>query len=172
VPNTYTKIASTTVGVLGASSITFSSIPSTYTDLVIKSSLRDSTASLANAGIRVIFNGSGAGYTMRSLYGNGFSGYSINETSASWVRVGQTPAATATSNTFSNDEIYIANYLTSNNKSVSADSVMENNATESYAYLVAGLWANSAAITSITLQSNSTSWVQYSSATLYGISKT
>jgi len=44
-PNTMTLIASSTVGAGGSTAITFSSIPSTYTDLVIKHSLRNNLAS-------------------------------------------------------------------------------------------------------------------------------
>lgn len=166
--NTFIKIASVTVGSGGASTITFSSIPSTYTDLVILSSLRDTNAIVGNAGIRVIFNGSGSGFSTRWIYGNGTTVLSTTD-SGGWIRVGQVPGANATANTFSNDYIYIPNYTSSNNKSLSADSVMENNATESYMTLTAGLWSNTAVITQVQLQSNSTAWAQYSSATLYGI---
>jgi hypothetical protein len=168
VPNTFIKIASVTVGSGGASTITFSSIPSTYTDLLIMTSLRDSAATVGNAGIRVIFNGSGSGFSTRWIFGTGVTANSTTD-SGGWIRVGQVPGSLATSNTFSNDCIYVPNYLSSNQKTLLGDSVMENNATESYSTLTAGLWSNTAAITQIELQSNSTAWVQYSTATLYGI---
>ncbi len=74
-------------------------------------------------------------------------------------------------NTFANGEIYIPNYTASVNKSVSIDSVTENNATSAIAALDAGLWANTAAITSINLNGNNGNFVQYSTAYLYGIVK-
>jgi len=76
----------------------------------------------------------------------------------------------ATANTFGSWEAYVPNYTLSNNKSVSLDSVMENNATAAEQNLVAGLWSNTAAITSIKLLPlNGTAFKQYSTATLYGI---
>jgi hypothetical protein len=169
--NTYDLIASVTVGSGGTSTITFSSIPGTYTDLVIKTSLRDTVASIANAGMRVIFNNSSTGYSRRTLYGNGTTVISDMETSVSWARVGQQPGANATANTFSSDEVYIPNFTISNGKSLGGDSVSENNATEAYTNIVAGYWANSATVTSISLQSNSAAWTQNSTAYLYGIKK-
>jgi hypothetical protein len=77
-----------------------------------------------------------------------------------------------TASTFSNGEFYIPNYASANNKSVSFDSVTENNkATDQILALNAGLWADSAAITSIKLEVNGGTYniSQYSSATLYGI---
>lgn len=170
-PTTYEAIATVTVGSGGASTITFSSIPQTYTDLVLLTSLRDTASTVGNAGIRVIFNGNSSGYSTRWIFGTGSTALSTTD-SGSWIRVGQQPGANATSNTFSNDFIYIPNYTVAVNKSISADSVGENNGTESYMTLTAGLWSNTAAITQIQLQSNSTSWAQHSTATLYGIKNT
>ena len=56
-----------------------------------------------------------------------------------------------TSSTFSSHSVYIPNYAGSNNKSTSSDNASENNATTAYIYLMAGLWSNSAAITSIAI---------------------
>jgi hypothetical protein len=79
------------------------------------------------------------------------------------------PAATSTANTFGNVAIYIPNYTSSNNKSISVDGVGENNATTAFADLYAGLWANSSAITSITLYNIISDFAEFSTATLYGI---
>ena len=74
----------------------------------------------------------------------------------------------ATASTFGNAEIYIPNYASSNNKSVSADFVSETNAADAIFGLTAGLWANTSAITSIKL-TPAAAFAQYSTATLYGI---
>ena len=166
---TMTLIASNTVGSGGASSVTFSSIPATYTDLVLFTSLRDTVSAVNNAGARIILNGSSTGYSRRDIYGDGSNAYSSVESPASWARYGEQPGATSTANTFSNDTVYIPNYTSSNYKSLSADSVGENNATTAYTVLTSNLWANTAAITSIQIQSNSASWAQYSTFYLYGI---
>ena len=162
---TYKAIASTTVGSGGASSITFSSIPQTYTDLVIKLSTRSGFD-----WIRCQFNSSGGtAYSSRWLSGNGSSagsGSSSGDSSARATIVGQTDTA----NTFGNAEVYIPNYTSSNYKSLSGDGVSEANQTAAYAYLTASLWSNTSAITSITLTlENAGNFVQYSTATLYGI---
>ena len=167
---TYIQIGSTvTVGAGGAASIDFSSIPSTYTDLVIKGSFRVTVAGPVD-GVKISFNGSTASFTNRSVAGNGSSAFSESTTAARWVGLGAATGATAS--TFSNFEIYIPNYAGSTNKSFSADAVSENNATAGYNYLFAGLWSNTAAINQITLTPDTASSInQYSTATLYGISK-
>jgi hypothetical protein len=80
---------------------------------------------------------------------------------------------TATASTFGSVDIYIPNYTdTGAQQSLSADSVSENNASTSYARSTAGLWQNNAAITSISIIPYlGTLWQQYTTATLYGISK-
>jgi hypothetical protein len=77
--------------------------------------------------------------------------------------------STDTANTFGNTDIYIPNYAGSANKSVSVDTVEENNGTTARALLGAILWSNTAAITALGLTPVSGSFVQYSTATLYGI---
>jgi len=78
--------------------------------------------------------------------------------------------ATNTASTFSNGQIYIPNYAGSNNKSFSVDNVTERNATSIQMCLMAGRLANTSAITSISLVSQTSSnLVQHSTATLYGI---
>jgi len=166
-PNTFTLIASSTVSGATASDITFSSIPGTYTDLVVKGSLRGSRSDFYDS-LDVEFNGSAG--SSRYLYGIGSSGSQGSGTFATRIRV-QLTGATATSNTFANFEMYVPNYTSSNNKSTSIDAVGENNATDAYANLSAGLWSNSAAITSIKLYFPSFNILQYSTAYLYGIVK-
>lgn len=164
--NTYTLIASVTVGSGGAASIDFTSIPGTYTDLCIKASLRSAAASV-NPGLLIKFNGSATGFTGRNVYGTGSAAGSYSDTSG---EIGILAGNSATANTFGNCDIYIPNYAGSNNKSFSVDSLNENNATSANQYLYANLWSNSAAITSITLLSGgSVNLLQYSTAYLYGI---
>jgi hypothetical protein len=161
--NTYTLIASSTVGSGGAADVTFSSIPSTYTDLLVKYSARTSNA--ANGGnVSVEFNGSTASFTGRYIAGTGSTVVSGTLTNY----FGYSNAATSTSNIFSNTEVYIPNYAGSNNKSFSIDTVYENNASAANSILNAGLWSNTDAITSIKLIGQS-AFDQYSSFYLYGI---
>jgi hypothetical protein len=166
-PVTYQAIATVSVTNATQASIEFTSIPGTYTDLLIKISSRDDRAGVTATGINLSFNGSTSNFTYRVLEGNGATVASANgSTSLSAIST----SASATSNTFSNCEIYIPNYAGSNNKSFSSDSTIENNGTTSFIDLFASLWSQTAAITSITLTPTVTSnFVQYSTATLYGI---
>ena len=163
---TYQLISSVTVGSGGASSITFSSIPATYTDLIVKISARTNWSDGVNAdGINIRPNGSTTNRTAKRLYGSGSAAGSdsnINPIAAS--------NASSTASTFGNAEIYISNYASSNNKSMSVDGVSETNATTTYAGLAAFLWSNTSAITSLDLYpENGTLLNQHTTFYLYGI---
>jgi hypothetical protein len=163
---TYKLISSVTVGSGGAASMAFTSIPATYTDLVVKVSARDNRA-LTLDGVLISFNGSTSNFTNKYLLGDGNSA-----SSGILARLtANASGATATASAFGNGEIYIPNYASSNYKSFSSDSVTENNATTVSTGLFANLWSDTAAITSITLTpNNGTLFDQYSTAYLYGIS--
>jgi hypothetical protein len=169
-PSTYTFIASATVGAGGTANITFSSIPQTFTDLLVRLSLR-STGDVVNTSIR--FNGSTSGYTMTYLTGVG-NGNSSGRTSGEtyFLTYGINPSS-STSNTFANTELYIPNYTGSVNKVMSMNALTENNATTAYISAVAHLWFNTAAITSVGISAypwgGLNNLAQYSTATLYGI---
>ena len=162
-----------TVGAAGASSVTFSGIPQTgYTDLVVKVCARVTRAVTAST-IVMVFNGVTSGYTDRTAQGDGASATSSSSSGAD-IRDMVVPANNATASTFSNQEIYIPNYASSTTyKSVSIDSVMENNATTSYANLTAGLWSNNAAITSIAFSepNGGSNFAANSTFYLYGVAK-
>jgi hypothetical protein len=168
-PNTMTLIASSTVGSGGSSAFDFTSIPSTYTDLLIKVSGRINVAAV-DAHIYLTFNNdSSNSYSMRLVRGNGSAASSYSETSETSMNFYATiNGNSTTSNTFSNTEIYIPNYAGSAAKSVSLDAVQENNATTAWANLFAGRWSGTSAITSVKL-TGSASYMQYSTAYLYGI---
>ena len=169
--DTFQKIASVTVGAGGASSIDFTSIPATYTDLVVKFSLRSADTSTLS---KITFNNdnSTSNYSQRRLYGDGSTSASDTLTSLGYLSPIGAGASSYTANTFGNAEMYIPNYAGSTNKSVSIETVLENNfATGVYATLTAGLWSQTSTITSIKFAPFSTTFVQYSTATLYGILK-
>lgn len=149
--------------------IVFSSIPQTFTDLVIKLSGRSTTADITQY-VTFTFNGSTSGYTFRYLFGNGGLGAQVFTSSGSRAdMLGPIiSGANATANSFGNAEIYLSNYRVSASKSISIDAVMEQNAQEAYPQTWTGLWANNDPITSITINGN-TLFTAFSSATLYGI---
>jgi hypothetical protein len=175
-PNTLIPIQTYTLG-SSALSVTFDNIPQNYTDLKIVISGRDDRASQPNGDValRVSFNGTvntGSIYTQRRLYGSPGTGAGSDSTSTTNLSVGMLTSSTATTDTFGNTEIYIPNYAGSTNKSFSVDGVQETNATTAYAIMIAGLWSNAAAITSVALTPLvGTLFSQYSTASLYGIKK-
>ena len=172
-----TKIATVDVGVAGQASIDFSSIPGTYTDLMVVFSLRSSAAA-GVSNTKLTFNGATTNYSGRTLmgFGNGSAGYSetnVDQFSAPWpfINFYGNVGSTATSSTFANGTLLVPNYAGSTNKSVGIDWVDENNASGAWCGINAGLWSSTAAITSLSLGAYAGVWVQYSTATLYGITK-
>ena len=164
---TYSKIATVTVGSGGVSSIDFLAIPQNYTDLILKLSGR---ADINETAVSLQFNGntSTSNYSYRTLKGSGSAASSSSETSLGFIATRIDPS-TYTANTFGNDEFYIPNYSSSNQKSISVDGLNENNASAADSMLTAGLWNQTSAITSIKLYVVAGNFVQYSTATLYGI---
>ena len=157
---------------LGSSqtSITFSSIPQTYTDLLVVFSLRDTSSASGYSESFLRFNGTTTNYSSKQLFGDGSSASSFSQADA--LRLWNTGNGNPTSNTFASIRVYVPNYTSSNNKSVSSESVTEGNNTGQGQFMAASLWSNTSAITSLSIHANgANSFVQYSSATLYGITK-
>ena len=151
-----------------AAAIEFTSIPQTFTDLFIVCSLRSSdTGSFVN--INLGFNSNTASFTARWLYGLGSDG--TGSASFQGRYAGEVNTANDTANTFSNSSIYIPNYTGSTNKSFSTDSVRETNASANAMAISAGLWSNTAAITSFQLDASAGNFVVGSMVSLYGITK-
>lgn len=163
------KIASSTVGSGGASTIDFQNIPDGYTDLMINLSAR---VDAANGVAQLYFNNSTASdKRWLRLYGDGSSAITGNSSglSAYFRPIGMN-RSDQTASVFGNMSIYIPNYAsTSRYKSMSADGVNENNATFAEAALNAGLWESNNAISRITIIPSAGNFVQYTTATLYGI---
>lgn len=168
---TYSKLAETTLA-SSTAAITFNNIPQNYTDLILRVSGRSTRSDYTFGSISITFNKSAVTtYSYNWLKGDGTNpNTGTGSAVASILDLYTMPSSTATANTFGNNDIYIPNYTSSNNKSVSIDGVSENNATLSQVILTAGLWANTTAINSITLtETNGNNFAQYSTAYLYGI---
>jgi len=162
--NTFELISSSTVGSGGTATISFTSIPGTYTDLCLNFSLRSSDGSDY---IGLKFNTSSSTFTGRFLTGTGSAAGSTSRTDNLYT--GTTVPSGSTASTFSSGCLYIPNYAGSTNKSFSIDSVLENNATAAESRLMAGLWSTTSAITQIDLAHPTANFVQYSTAYLYGV---
>lgn len=155
-------IAHQEVGANGAASITFSDIPQTFTDLKLLVTARSSST---NEDITVTLN-SGSSYASRRLLGTGTATASDSAYPQSLLRA---TSSSDTANTFSSGELTIPNYASANAKSLSGDSVSENNGSRAIQMLAAGSWTGTSAVTSITLTIAGQNFAQYSSATLIGI---
>jgi hypothetical protein len=149
----------------GASQIEFTSIPQTFTDLVLLTSLNGTSD---NVVIRL--NGSTTGYTFRNLMNE--TGTVRSYTQAAYSLNGHQGGNTAATPIPSNDMTYIPNYSGSTNKSLSTDFANEINSASQYMGIVAGLWSNTAAITSITVLTIGGSNLGVgATVSLYGITK-
>jgi hypothetical protein len=152
-----------------AAPVTFDNIPATYTDLLCVVSGRSANA-VSTIGMWLRFNSdtNGANYSWRRLYGTGSATGSDTSGNAPMIIAGDS----ATADTFASVEIYIPNYAGSTNKSVSATGATENNATAAVIAATAGLWSNTAAITSVSFYVDSSqNFKSGSSFFLYGITK-
>lgn len=169
--NTYTLISSNVLA-SSAASVTFSAIPATYTDLVVRYSMRSTNANNGPSNQLVRFNGSSAAnYSQTTLLGISSTPLSTRETNETRFLT-YAVGGGSTSNTFSNNEIYIPNYAGSTNKVASNFDVSENNSSTDFQWGVgvrAYLRSVTAAITSITIDGNGDNIASGSSFYLYGI---
>lgn len=165
---TMTLIETKTLGT-AAASIAFTSIPQTYTDLLVLVSSRGNDGS-TNGAILVSFNGDNqlSNGSTRWLQG---SGSAASSSSASFAVSGITSANATTADTFGSGQFYICNYTSTSSKSISQDWVSENNATQAFQRITAGLSTLAAAITSITLYIDSQSFMAGTTVSIYGILK-
>ncbi len=162
-------IQTVTVGSGGAATINLNAIPQTFTDLYLLLSLRSSASNVF--GIHYLrFNGSTSNYSGRYLEGTGTTRYDGTYTVAAYL--GASTGNAATANTFSNIGVYLPNYTAATGKSVSADTVGENNGTQAFQTITGSLWNVTDPITSIAVGfDGSDTFLQHSSVSLYGITK-
>ena len=168
--NTYVLIASNTLSTTTAS-VTFSSIPGTYTDLVVRVSARSVRSAASFDDLRLRLNNLTAGnpYPTTVLQGSGSAASSTRYAYNAMFAENTVPAANATSNTFGTAEYYIPNYNSSTTKQVSQLSISETNASTAYINASAVLFNDTTAITRIDLLLNWSSFASGSSFFLYGI---
>lgn len=159
--NTYTAIATQTLG-SAAASVTFSSIPSTYTDLVLVCNLVSTSAS---ANITATVNGdTGSNYSQTYLSGDGSSANSARNSNIASMNFVWTGASL--NNTVGNAIMQFMNYSnTTTNKTV----LTRYNVAAGETTTTANLWRNTAAISTIALATTSNTWATGSTFSLYGI---
>lgn len=154
-PLSFESIATATVGSGGATDVTFSSIPQTYTHLQIRGILN-------GGGTQIVVNGdTGANYRRHVLYGDGSSAASATATNFS-IATGSTSA-----NIFGGNIIDILDYTNTNKYKTFRNLAGVDANGSGEAILHSGLWLSTSAITSIKFQSGTIA--QYSHLALYGI---
>lgn len=167
----YELIETIEVGAGGAASIEFTSIPQDGVDLLLIYSLASDYTGLDYSPTNIRLNSdSGSNYAWIALRGSG-SGVS-SDSNASDTEIYNFTINTfkTTSNVFSNAQLYISNYTSTSDKSISIDGVTENNATSAIAQIQAAKYSTSSGITSILIDPVAGNLVQYSTASLYKIS--
>jgi hypothetical protein len=163
-PSTYEPIATTTLGTAGTT-ITFTSIPSTYTDLKLVLSV--SSFSTANEPILRFNNDSGANYAWTRMIGTGSSRTSNRITGIGYLGFDQATSATGKPLLFSYDIFSYASsifkpssYFAANNIGVDGGYVMNS----------VGIWRSTATINRVDLALiNGGNYNIGTMATLYGI---
>lgn len=168
--NTYTLIASATASG-SESTISFTSIPQTYTDLVLRVSYRGSNAIAWNGNLTIRPNGAnGTNNTYLSGTGSAAASYRVGQWYALIDSSSTYTANSAgnTSNTFSSIEYYIPNYTVTQTRQVSGFSVGEQNATTAYLSVTANYYSSTTAITRLDLRDLNTMGAG-STFYLYGI---
>jgi hypothetical protein len=164
---TMTLIESKTLGST-QSAISFTSIPQTYTDLFVLASVRSNRGGDILDVLTLGFNGVTSNRTSKELNGDNGGSSTFNNTNG---RIGLINADGSTANTFSNFSIYVPNYTSALNKTANVEGVLEQNANRGIENLEAYLWADTAAITTLTLDLELADFVSGSMVSLYGILK-
>jgi hypothetical protein len=170
----YDSIATTTVGAGGSATVTFSSIPSTYKHLQIRSIARSANAAKAEDIVAVFNSDTGSNYTNHLLVGNGSTAAAYSGTSQTYIKsVTYATGTTASANIFGAGIMDILDYTNTNKYTTTRALVgMDLNEANTFAQLqfFSALWLNTAAITNITIKcATGANISQYSSFALYGI---
>jgi hypothetical protein len=170
----YESIATVTIGSGGAATATFSSIPSTFKHLQIRSIARTANAAKAEDIVAQFNSDTGANYVQHLLVGNGSTAASYAATGQNFIKgVAYGTGTTASANIFGAGVLDILDYTNTNkNSTVRTLAGMDLNEASTFAQMQvwSGLWLNTAAITSITIKCSSGANIsEYSSFALYGI---
>ncbi len=162
--STYTPIASVTLS-SAQSSVTFSGIPQTYTDLVLVASCQTNAAG-TDKDLYLRFNGDSANnYSRTRLVGNGSTATSARQSDVSQIVCGAMPGTSYTSE-FAANVIQIQNYT---NTTTNKTTLVRNSFSQIAVQAIVGLYRSTSAITSVTLIPESGSFVSGSTFNLYGV---
>jgi hypothetical protein len=165
----YESIATVTVGSGGTSTVTFSSIPSTYQHLQIRGIIRNTAAN--DYTLRGRFNSdTGSNYARHSLKGNGSTASAFGESSQPYIGFDEiAPLSTGTANAFGALVIDILDYKDSNKNKVTRELAGFDTNGAGRIIFNSGLWQSTSAITQIQFFMAADNFAEYSTFALYGI---
>ena len=162
-PTTYEPIATQTLGTASAT-VTFNSIPQTYTEIVLVGSYT-ATATLDT---RLTFNSdTGTNYSATRLMGDGTSATSNRSSNRAFIDLNYVGGVGTTAPTVST--LHIMNY--SNTTTYKSTLLRANEMSGTYqgTELIAGIWRSTSAITTITITTSTSTYAAGSSFILYGV---
>jgi hypothetical protein len=165
----YDSIATTTLSTATAS-VTFSSIPQTYTHLQIRAIARGT--STVDSWVMSCNSDTTTNYNSHYLYGNGTSISTATQGNAAYMFMGSMPTSSSTANSFGSAVVDILDYTSVNKKKTLRSLTGQDNNGSGGMVLFSGIWFNTpAAISTLTLFPNASTgnFAQYSSFALYGI---
>jgi hypothetical protein len=151
--------------------ITFSSIPSTYKHLQLRILARSNKAGQAYDYLRLRINGAtGSSYSRHALLGNGSAASANATANDTLIGMGEIPAATASSNIFGGSVIDLLDYKDTNKNRTVRGLIGEDKNGSGSIYLASGAYYSTTAVTSLSLFcGDGGDFIQYSSFALYGI---
>lgn len=162
--NSYESIMTTTVGAGGTSTITFSSIPSTYKHLQIR---YINTTSTVNQNLYITFNSdTGSNYSWHRLFGDGSSAIADAGSTTTYMQIGRSGG---NSTSFAGGVMDVLDYSTTSKYKTARSLYGTDQNGSGLIFLASGLWQNTAAVSTITFTPASGNFAQYSSFALYGI---
>lgn len=162
----FESIATSVVGSGGTSTITFSSIPSGYKHLQLRTMARNNGE---NISIRMTANSdSSSVYTIHELYGQGTSALAAAQANIAYYPCGLVGPNSATG-VFASAVTDILDYQDTNKFKTMRTSTGYDANGSGYVELTSGVWRSTSAITSITIVPSGGTLVQYSHFALYGI---
>jgi len=166
--NSYESIATVTVGSGGSSSVTFSSIPSTYTHLQIRAISKDSRI-FANTAFSMRFNSdTGSNYSNHGITGDGTSASAYGGANETEIGLGNSSGGT-NANIFGVQIVDILDYTNTNKYTTVRTLGGHDQNGSGILGLFSGNWRNTAAVTSITIIPLAANIKEYSQFALYGI---
>jgi hypothetical protein len=167
--SSYESIATVTVGAGGASSVDFTSIPSTYTHLQIRGIGRTTTTN-TDDNIYMQFNGdTTSNYAAHYLYGDGSNALAAGVANITALVACRITGASSTANRFGTTVVDILDYANTNKFKITRVLTAHDQNGSGYTFLLSGLWRSTSAISSIKLYVSPNNIAQYSQFALYGI---